>query len=225
MTVDPGHEAEAFLSLLWRHIYQRVRSMLHPHHQEHEPGGKDVLKLPLGSLSNVTLTTPTTGHALLYDTDHWHNRSLADAINDGLLTLGLNDLSDVIITDVDNRHLLIYDGGYPGAAQQWVNMPLSSVGGGGVHQVHFSVPLPATIVPPGPTNITGADLLIKSVQATTDDSTVAASLNIPSKSVPCARFDYAAGSEPVWADGTTITLTFSDSGLDGTYLAIDIAVA
>ncbi len=52
-TRDPEHEAEAFLTLLWRHIYQRVRAMLHPHHREHEPGGKDPLVLDLGQLHNV----------------------------------------------------------------------------------------------------------------------------------------------------------------------------
>ena len=71
--LDPSHEAEAFLSLLWRHIYVRVRGMLHPHHKEHEPGGSDQLSLRLGFLANVNASTPSGGQALVYDsaTEKW----------------------------------------------------------------------------------------------------------------------------------------------------------
>lgn len=75
-TSDPSHEAEAFISLLWRHIYTRVQSMLHPHHKHHEPGGKDALRLPLGFLHDVYLEKPPgDGDVLTYEelTEHWIN--------------------------------------------------------------------------------------------------------------------------------------------------------
>ena len=74
-TAPVSHEAEAFLSLLWRHIYTRVQSMLHPHHMKHEPGGSDIVKLPLGFLKDVVLTAPGNGDALIYESasKHWIN--------------------------------------------------------------------------------------------------------------------------------------------------------
>ena len=70
---DVSHEATAYVTLLWRHIYERVRGMLHPHHREHEPGGRDMLELRLGELHNVYAATPGDGQALVYQasTTHW----------------------------------------------------------------------------------------------------------------------------------------------------------
>ena len=173
MADNSSHEAEAFLSLLWRHIYTRVRAWVFPHHFEHEPAGNDPVSLPLGFLRDVYVAGAANGDALTYEsaTKHW----------------------------------------------------IPGVGGGGKHAVHFGVALPAVIIPPGPTNITGETLKIYAVQSTTDDSTVAGTLSIPSVSVPTGRIDYEDGSEPTWSDGQTITLSLSNIGYDGTYLTIDIA--
>lgn len=73
---QPSHEAEAQAAALLRSIYARVRTMLHPHHAEHEPGGKDQIKIPLGFLRDVTYSgLPTTSEVLVYNVDHWENGS------------------------------------------------------------------------------------------------------------------------------------------------------
>jgi hypothetical protein len=73
MRADPTHEAERFISLLWNDIYSRVRSMLHPHHKEHEPGGADQLRLQLGHLFDVYVSGVEDGETIIWDeeTEHW----------------------------------------------------------------------------------------------------------------------------------------------------------
>lgn len=90
MPSDPTHEAEAFLSLLWRNIYTRVRQMLHPHHFEHEPGGKDRVSLPVGFLRNVTIDPDTVavGQTLVVDAvgddgETWVNGAGGGGASDG----------------------------------------------------------------------------------------------------------------------------------------------
>lgn len=60
------HEAEVFIGQLWRDIYGRIRKIMHPHGYEHNPGGRDPLKLPLGSLADVDATAPADGEVLTY---------------------------------------------------------------------------------------------------------------------------------------------------------------
>jgi len=72
MRTDPTHEAERFISLLWTHIYTRVRGMLHPHHWEHEPGGKDQLQLELGELWDCNMSGVADGQAPIYNADTEH---------------------------------------------------------------------------------------------------------------------------------------------------------
>ncbi len=72
MKLDPGHEADAFITKLWADIYARVRGMLHPHHREHEPGGKDQIKLRLGELFNVYDSGVTDGQAIVYQASSGH---------------------------------------------------------------------------------------------------------------------------------------------------------
>lgn len=69
------HQAASFIALLWRDLYNRIRELMHPHRHEHEPGGKDQVHLPLGFLSDVTLTSPSDGEVLTYDlaTTAWIN--------------------------------------------------------------------------------------------------------------------------------------------------------
>jgi len=73
MADNSSHEAEAFLSLLWRHIYTRVRAWVFPHHFEHEPAGNDPVSLPLGFLRDVYVAGVVNGDALTYEsaTKHW----------------------------------------------------------------------------------------------------------------------------------------------------------
>lgn len=135
----------------------------------------------------------------------------------------LGYVKNITITDPEvGQALVISEVGDNG--DWWANG--ASVGGG-KSQVHFSVMLPATIVPPGPTNITGTAYKVNSVLSTTDDSNVAATLSAGTLSIaiPCSRTNYATGSEPIWGDGETMTLSFSDAGFDGTYIAVDVAVS
>src|SRR5512139_3627737 len=73
IVADASHEAKAWVSLLWTHIYTRVRAMIHPHHKEHEPGGNDALRLPLSGLSDVYLSGVGDGDTIIYEsvTGHW----------------------------------------------------------------------------------------------------------------------------------------------------------
>ena len=99
MKSDPTHEAEAFITQLWKDIFTRVRGMLYPHHREHEPGGGDQLQLDLGELHDVHLSPPTElgeeqdGNLLYYsyEQDKWTNANLNDIPNGGASTLRLSD--------------------------------------------------------------------------------------------------------------------------------------
>ena len=131
MINNSSHEAEAFLTLLWRHIYQRVRMMLHPHHFEHEPGGKDLVELPIGALKDVEIGKDTaenplaSGDYLFYDTDHWTNGTVEYITSvDPTHCIGnLDDLCDVVITDVDGNQLL----SYTNEGHKWINKTFSSM--------------------------------------------------------------------------------------------------
>jgi hypothetical protein len=112
---------------------------------------------------------------------------------------------------------------YAAATDTWSN---GAGGGAGTsHGVHLSLALPATVIPPGPCNLSGSARTIKAVLATTDDSTVAGTVSAGGtsiSSVPCTRQN---GLSITWADGDSITVDLTDAGSDGTYLAIDLDVA
>ena len=60
----------------------------------------------LEDLTDVTLTTPTSGEALVWDGSKWTN---------GTPALEVSDLTDVVITSATDDDILVYDNG------QWVN--------------------------------------------------------------------------------------------------------
>ena len=60
-----NHEADVFISQLWRHIYQRMAALMHPHARAHEPGGMDPVELPIGFLMDVTISSPVIGQAIV----------------------------------------------------------------------------------------------------------------------------------------------------------------
>ena len=60
----------------------------------------------LEDLTDVTLTTPTSGEALVWDGSKWTN---------GTPDLDVSDLADVVITSATDDDILVYDNG------QWVN--------------------------------------------------------------------------------------------------------
>jgi len=130
--------------------------------------------------------------------------------------LPLSALKDVVFptTPVDGN-VLTYDASWP----RWTHKPPS--GGGGVHQVHFALLLPALVVPPGPINITGAAMTISAVKFRTDDSTVSGSLSVGSNSYSIGT-DYS-GLTHTWGTNVVMTLALTDYGSDGTYLCIDVA--
>lgn len=71
---DPTRDAERYVVLLWSHILKRIQLYVTNHHFNHEPGGKDPVKLPVGALRDVTLTKPvTTGQVLTYAGTAWTN--------------------------------------------------------------------------------------------------------------------------------------------------------
>jgi hypothetical protein len=73
MSGQSDHETETQLSGMWANVYRKVRELMHPHHWAHEPGGHDEVRLPLGFLLDVTLSSPTTDDVLVYDGTAWVN--------------------------------------------------------------------------------------------------------------------------------------------------------
>ena len=179
------HQAASFIALLWRDLYNRIRELMHPHRHEHEPGGKDQVHLPLGFLTDVTLTSPSDGEVLTYDL----------------------------------------------ATTAWIN---GAGGGGGAHQAHLGIPLPASVVPPGPTNITGAAYTVTAVRIASDG-------DVYGTVSGCGTYSFGFGasggvqdygSNPgsplsaTWGNGSTITigsLTYG-SAASASYLTVDIAL-
>lgn len=252
MPSNAEREAEA----LFRNLYQRIRQIIHPHHWEHEPGGKDEVHFPLGFVRDVTLTDVQDTEVLSYDATSgvWINKDIADVgdpyehdildhqdtpykaydaplkygqvlrVNeaDGHVWWGnyfplLSYCDDVYINNLNNNDVLTYDLN----SRKWINKV--STGGSGVHSVHFAMPLPATVIPPGPTNVTGAALSITAVRFGRDDSTVAGTLHIGASSVALGSWGTTQTVNITWASGATISLDLTDAGSDGTYLTVDLA--
>lgn len=77
---NPKPDAERYTLLLWAHIGKRITALLGNHHYNHEPGGKDVVRIPVGGLVDVSLgTVVTSGEALVYDSvgTCWTNGAVA----------------------------------------------------------------------------------------------------------------------------------------------------
>jgi hypothetical protein len=64
---DPQPDANRYTALLWSHI-NLLRQRFGLHHATHEPGGLDVVQIPLGGLVDVALGTAVAdGAALVWD--------------------------------------------------------------------------------------------------------------------------------------------------------------
>jgi hypothetical protein len=188
MPADPEltQAVQGFLSQMWQHIDATIRAAIHQHHKEHEPGGKDLLRLPLFALADVSAEDPDNGDTLIYD---------------------------------DTTKL-------------WGTGPGGS--GSGAHQAHLGLILPASVVPPGPTNITGAAYTVTAVHITSDGD-VFGSVG------GCGSYPFGFGASggtqdygsnpnaPLnasWGNGSTITidnLTYG-SAASASYLTVDIAL-
>ena len=67
-TYNPQRDADRYTILLWNHIGMRIVNLLKNHHIQHEPGGLDQVKLPLGSLKDVQFSVaPVNGNVLKYN--------------------------------------------------------------------------------------------------------------------------------------------------------------
>ena len=69
MASDPEltQAVQGFLSLMWQHVDATIRAMVHQHHQAHEPGGKDQVRIPVSFLVDVSAAAPDDGDTLLYN--------------------------------------------------------------------------------------------------------------------------------------------------------------
>jgi len=74
--------------------------------------------LALGGVSDVTITTPTSGQVLKYNGSAWVN----DTDNEGTTISSIDDVSDVTITSVASGELLAWNG------SAWVNNTLAEAG-------------------------------------------------------------------------------------------------
>jgi hypothetical protein len=134
------------------------------------------------------------------------------------LHLHVEDLTNVNITGVPNAGKVLTADGSGG----WVDG--TGGGGGGSHEAHFSLGLPAVVVPPGPCNITGKTLYIKNVRFKSDgecagDFGVGNSFSF-SAGGGTSRIDMSS-SPGTWTDGTELTLSSFTQGDDGSYLSCD----
>lgn len=84
----------------------------------------------IGELHDVTISSPTTGQALLYDTNKW--------VNSALPSPSLDALTDVTLTIPTNNQILQYNT----ATTQWVNATLAAITGSGTQ---YSIPYFNTI--------------------------------------------------------------------------------
>ncbi len=128
----------------------------------------------------------------------------------------LGGLADVTLgSAVANGDALVYSA----AGTCWTN---GAGGGGGPHQVHFSVLLPVTVIPPGPTNITGAVMMITAVRFSSDGG-VSGTLTPGGSFSVNNSVDRTDDLAIPWVDGRTMTLAIASQDGDGTYLTIDVA--
>jgi hypothetical protein len=68
MPSDPqlSQAVQGFLSQMWQHVDATIRAMIGHHREQHEPGGKDAVRIPLEFLANVNATVPMDGDVLTY---------------------------------------------------------------------------------------------------------------------------------------------------------------
>jgi len=68
MPADPelSNAVTGFLSQMWQHVDQTVRVLLSNHRRQHEPGGTDMLRLPLSFLADVDAKEPDIGDTIIY---------------------------------------------------------------------------------------------------------------------------------------------------------------
>jgi hypothetical protein len=105
-----------------------------------EIGGNTGFPPDLNTLSDVTITSPTTGEALVYDGSEWANASIATT---------LDSLTDTNIVTPTAGQALVYDG------SDWVNAS------GNILQVlSTSLITPVAITSTSPQNVTGLSVTI-----------------------------------------------------------------
>jgi hypothetical protein len=285
---------------MWQHVDNTIRDLLGRHHAQHEPGGKDQVRIPIGfltdvhaenaeyadllyynepeklwvaanlselpggpanhylddlidvdatnpalgdviswnpisemwetgakllaldSLTDVDATNPALGDLIVWndETEFWEHKPAKDALGLGP-GLHLDDLIDVAATAPNTGDTIVFNA----INQLWEN----KVGGGGSgkHQAHMGLILPASVVPPGPTNITGAAYTVRSVQIASDGE-------VWGLVGGCGSYSFGFGTSGgtinynglanSWGDGSTITLTVNGQGNVGSYLTVDIAL-
>ena len=111
-----------WLSLMWQHIDNTVRAMIGHHHEQHEPGGKDQVRIPVSFLSDVSAASPSNDDVLKYNST---NKLWVNGVGDGVAT----------------------------AAK---------------HQAHLGLILPPSVIPPGPTNVSGAAYHVRAIRVAAD---------------------------------------------------------
>lgn len=176
MTQEVNHTAEAWLNVLRSKIDAQIRALMHPHHTAHEPGGKDMVYIPLAALEDVYASTPDHGDTIIYDE----------------------------------------------TTETWKNGP--STGSGGVHEAYLAFTLPATIVPPGPKNISGGAEYILAVNAISDGA-VSGTTNGMSISIGAGGGEQNATTRTTWASGARLAVTGLTYGDDASYLAITWSIS
>lgn len=77
-------------------------------------------------------------------------------------------------------------------------------GGGGSHGAHFSLPIPAMIVPPGPKNLSGGDWTITAVNYVSDGEITTATI------LGAGTVSVAAGGNGDGVDVTGLNITVAD---------------
>jgi hypothetical protein len=142
-----------------------------------------------------------------------HARSHERDGNDEI-EIKIGSLKDVFVKGVDNGDTLIYDE----VNERWI-----PGAGGGAGQAFFEMYGLFVGTIPGPTNLTGGPLTITRVLVKSDGA-VAGSVTAG------GAFSFIAGGGATntsglsysWADGSSLSITVSSVGTDGTYLTCDV---
>jgi hypothetical protein len=68
MPSDPelSNAVQGFLGQMWQHVDATIRALIGHHREQHEPGGKDQVRLPVHALADVNALAPDDGDILIY---------------------------------------------------------------------------------------------------------------------------------------------------------------
>jgi hypothetical protein len=145
-----------------------------------------------------------------------HHRIRHEPGGDDPIALDLDELANCHMTGKADGDVPVWNA----ASGRWEPGAGGGGPGGGGHSAHFSLPLPALVVPPGPKNLSGATWTISKVNAVSDGSVSFSATGVSAQTYGDVGDDqdFTPGSATV-ADGARLSVTVTDVGT-ANYLAL-----